>query len=171
MKQITVRHETSEDYKAVRQINELVFEQPGESRLVEGLRNQDIETISLVATIDNQIIGHIFFSPVTIEDSKDDFKAMGLAPMAVLPEFQKQGIGSKLVREGIQASKNARYQLIFVLGHPEYYPRFGFSEAMPLGFQCEYEAPSKAWMVLELEKDALSSNGGLVRFNSEFKKI
>src|SRR5258705_8002237 len=122
---MTVRTESTKDDESVRRVNELAFEQPKEADLVDALRANARPYITLVAVVDEQVVGHIFFSPVSIESENGVFTAMGLAPMAVLPEYQNQGIGSPLVREGLKAFQTPGHDIVVVLGHANYYPRFG----------------------------------------------
>src|SRR5262249_30750660 len=135
---IGVRFESEDDYPGVRRVNELAFDRIDEADLVEALRQAANPQISLVAALDDQIVGHIFFSPVSVESRDSAFEALGLAPMAVLPEYQRGGIGSRLIREGLEASQRLGHALVFVVGHSEYYPRFGFKPARQLGFSCEF---------------------------------
>jgi putative acetyltransferase len=116
-------------------------------------------------------VGHIFFSPVSIE-SQDSFPtAMGLAPMAVLPEHQNRGVGSLLVQEGLRACLQLGCGLIVVLGHPEYYPRFGFVPAHQKGLRCQYQVPLETFMVAELKSGALTGKQGLVKYHPEFDRV
>jgi putative acetyltransferase len=166
---IEIRPETEEDFAQVYQVNSLAFKQENEAKLVEKLRKV-APHISLVAETEGRIVGHIFFSLMTFEDETSDF--LGLAPMAVLPEFQNQGIGTKLVREGLKIAAEKGCTAVFVLGHPEYYPRFGFAPARAKGFACEYNAPAaEAFMTLELEKGALEGKQGLVKYRPEFAEV
>lgn len=167
---ITVRQEKVEDYEEVFRINELAFERPAEAMLVEKLRLA-APHISLVAEKDSQLVGHIFFSPVSIESEKENFSAMGLAPMAVLPEFQNQGIGSKLIKIGLEECLKQGFDIVVVLGHPEYYPRFGFVVAATKGIKCEYEVPDEAFMIAELRPNALQGKIGLVKYRQEFAEV
>jgi len=163
---ITIRAEIAEDTPAVRQVNELAFGQPAEADLVDALRAAAQPHISLVAVSSGQVIGHIFFSPVTLE-AENSALILGLAPMAVLPEYQKQGIGSRLVREGLKECQRIGCDVVVVVGHPEYYPRFGFIPASQKGLRCEYPVPDEAFMVAELKPNALSGRG-LVKYRPEF---
>ena len=126
---------------------------------------------SLVAIKNNEIVGHIAFSPVTIESDQTTVNAVGLGPMAVSPESQRSGIGSQLVEEGLSRIRTAGHDLVIVIGHPKYYPRFGFSPARAHGLQCEYDVPDEAFMVLELTPGALRGEGGLVKFPPEFADV
>lgn len=167
---ITIRAETAEDVPAVRRVNELAFGQPNEAALVDILRATAHPYISLVGVKEEQVVGHIFFSPVTIEAEDSASEILGLAPMAVLPEYQKQGIGSQLVREGLRECLRIGCGAVVVLGHPEYYPRFGFVPAGQKGLRCEYAVPDDVFMVTELKPDALSRRG-LVRYRPEFDDV
>ncbi len=168
---IIVRAETAEDYTAVRQVNELAFGGSDEAVLVDKLRAVADPQISLVAVKDAQVVGHIFFSPVSIEISDAAVLALGLAPMAVLPQYQRQGIGSQLVREGLKECQRMGCTVVVVLGHPEYYPRFGFVPAKEKGLRCEYPVPDEVFMVAELEPDALTGQRGLVKYRPEFSEV
>ena len=166
-----IRTETKEDHQAVWLVNEKAFGQRNEADLVDALRTTASPYISLVAVVDGQVVGHIFFSPVSIESENDAFTAMGLAPMAVLPEFQNQGIGSQLVREGLKECQLLGHQIVVVLGHPNYYPRFGFAPASLKGIRSEYDVPDEVFMIQELNKGALGGRGGLVKYHQEFNNV
>ncbi|HEX8749112.1 MAG TPA: N-acetyltransferase, partial [Pyrinomonadaceae bacterium] len=144
---ITIRAETAEDVSSVRRVNELAFERKEEAELVDRLRSAVEFFVSLVALSDARVVGHIFFSPVTLEAEAADFPLMGLAPMAVLPGYQNQGIGSQLVLDGLEQCRRMGCYAVVVLGHPEYYPRFGFVPASRKGLRCEYPVPDEAFMV------------------------
>lgn len=167
---LTIRPEKEEDREAIRRVNELAFNRSNEADLVDALRIRAYPYLSLVAALDARIVGHIFFSPVWIESEGAAFMAMGLAPMAVLPKFQKQGIGSQLVHEGLKECKKAGQNIVVVLGHSKYYPRFGFTSAKLKDLRCEYDVPDEVFMVAELEPDALGGRHGLVKYHPEFKK-
>lgn len=167
---IIVRAESAEDISAVRRVNEMAFERKEEADLVDRLREAARPHISLVAESGARVVGHIFFSPVTLEAEAPTFAIMGLAPMAVLPEYQKQGIGSQLVREGLKECMRIGFYVVVVLGHPDYYPRFGFVPASRKGLRCEYPVPDEAFMVRELKPNALPV-GGLVKYRPEFGEV
>lgn len=167
---ILLRVERAEDCASVRRVNELAFGRANEADLVEALREKARPYISLVATLDGEVIGHIFFSPVSVE-SADAFTAMGLAPMAVLPTHQNQGIGSRLVWEGLRESQLLGYDIVVVLGHPNYYPRFGFVPASLKGLRCEYDVADDVFMVAELRRGALAGRSALVKYHSEFSSV
>ena len=165
---IEIRYESPRDYTAVRRINERAFEGPAEADIVDSLRGIAHPQISLVAVIDGQVVGHIFFSPVSIESGSSIFYAVGLGPMAVLPEYQGQAIGSRLVRQGLLECKRLGHTIAVVIGHPDYYPRFGFTKAVEKGLTYEYEVPDEAFMVAELTPDALRGRIGVVKYRPEF---
>jgi len=167
---LTIRSETPEDVDSIRHVNEQAFGEENESKLIEKLRNRGVLTISLVAVQKSEIVGHIAFSPVVIESECSSFEAIALAPMAVLPACQRKGIGSQLVWTGLEECRRLGREIIVVLGHPDYYPRFGFVPARPKGIDCEFEVPEEAWMILELREGALAGRRGVVRFQPEFKE-
>ena len=117
----------------------------------------------------DKIVGHILFSPTVIEGEHGIIKGMGLAPLAVLPEMQHQGIGTQLIKAGIQNLRNTQCPFIIVLGHPEYYPRFGFEKASPHGIKCQWEGiPDEAFMILWLDKSPMRRVSGLAKYRDEF---
>lgn len=166
-----IRAETLEDHESVHRVNELAFPTPGEANLVDALRENAHPYISLVAIDEDRVVGHIFFSPVTIESATDSFTAMGLAPMAVLPEHQRQGIGTLLVREGLRECQRIGHDVVVVLGHPEYYPRFGFVRASSKSLRSEYDVRDEVFMVAELMPGALNGRTGLVKYHPEFTNV
>ena len=166
-----IRAETEKDYPAVHRVNELAFPGSNEAGLVDALREVVHPCISLVAVVDGQVVGHIFFSPVSIESNQGISTAMGRGPMGVLPEYQRQGIGSQLVQEGLRECQRIGHDIVVLVGHPEYYPRFGFKTAKPRGLRCEYDVPDEAFMVAELRPGALEGIRGAVKYNPEFNKI
>lgn len=168
---IMIRAEGAGDVGAVRRVNEAAFGRVGEADLVDALRGAAEPYVSLVAVEDERVVGHIFFSPVSVESDGSVFRAMGLAPMAVSPEQQRRGVGSMLVREGLRECRRIGHDVVVVLGHPEYYPRFGFVPASSKGLSCEYDVPDEAFMVAELEPGALGGRGGLVKYMTEFGRV
>jgi putative acetyltransferase len=122
----------------------------------------------LVAVVGNEIVGHILFSSVTVEGEETTAEGMALAPMAVLPEYQRQGIGSKLVRAGIARLVSSNCAFVIVLGHADYYPRFGFKPAHSYGVRCEWEVPDDAFMILVLNESVIQGISGVARYRPEF---
>ena len=164
---IEVREETPSDLPGIRYVNEQAFGGPAEAHLVDMLRASGKVVVSLVAVLQDRVLGHILFSPVTVSHIPDNFRGVGLAPLSVLPEFQNTGIGSRLVRDGLDACKRLKYDAVVVLGHTHYYPRFGFKRAKDYGLDNEYEALD-AFMVLELNQGVLKTIRGLVQYAPEF---
>lgn len=164
-----VRPETPADAAAVHAIN-LAALGEGEARLVDALRIQADPLVSLVAEADGEILGHILFSPATL-DGHPELRLMGLAPMAVVASRQRQGVGSALVREGLARCRRLGAQAVIVLGHPAYYPRFGFVPASRFGVACEYDAPDEAFMLVELGAGAMAGAGGTARYHSAFAAL
>jgi putative acetyltransferase len=165
-----VRPETGADRVAVRQVNERAFGRTDEANLVDALRRQVSPFVSLVAVRDAAIVGHICFTPVTFEGDPS-FAGVGLAPMAVLPEYQRGGVGSELVRAGVAACRALGRGAIVVLGHTGYYPRFGFQPASRWHLTCDYPVPDDAFMALELEPDVLSARAGRVHYHAAFSAV
>ena len=128
-------------------------------------------TISLVAVQNGRLVGHIAFSRVTITSETGTIEALGLAPMAVIPIYQHQGIGSQLVEGGLTACHHTPYGVVVVLGHPHYYPRFGFVPAKPWGIVWEHDAPDEAFMVKEIQEGALAQIRGVVKYRPEFATV
>ncbi len=167
---ITIRPERPEDASRVRHINELAFGQPAEADLVERLRQACTDSLSLVAE-DDAVVGHILFTSVVVESAGRQVLGMGLAPMAVLPDHQRQGIGSQLVRRGLDILRERGCPFVVVVGHPEYYPRFGFEPASMHGLASQWESvPAAAFMVLVLDVHAMAGVSGVAKYREEFNE-
>ena len=166
-----IRVEQPEDVEEIRQINRKAFGAEAEANLVDALRISGIPCISLVAEEGNSLIGHILFSPVTLDGDTAGVALTGLAPMAVLPDWQNKGVGSMLVEEGLRFCRQAGYAAVVVLGHPEFYPRFGFVPSEYFGITCEYDVPAEAFMMLELHDGALEGCSGIIRFHRAFVDV
>ncbi len=162
-----IRAELPADVDVVRQLNLAAFEGPDEARIVDALRGAVTPLISLVAEDDGTVVGHILFSPVTLA-AAPHLAVMGLAPMAVLPAHQRSGIGSALVRAGLDECREAGTLGVVVLGHASYYPRFGFVPASRFGLSCEYDVPDDVFMAVELVAGALAGLAGTVRYHPAF---
>ena len=166
---IEIREERPEDYDAIRFVNDQAFGTPEEGRIVDTLREVCKETISLVAVSGAKVVGHIFFSPATIDHQGRQVVGMGLAPLAVLPEFQNQGIGSLLVKEGVRRIKETDCSFIIVNGPIHYYPRFGFERASKYQLKCQWEGiPNGGFMVMILNKSTMAGVSGVARYRSEW---
>lgn len=166
---INIRIESQEDIHQVRILNEQAFEQPAEANVVDKLRQTCPRYLSLVAEDNKIIVGHILFTQTVIEDTGRTIQGMGLAPMAVKPDRQKQGIGSSLVERGLEILREQGCPFVIVLGHPEYYPRFGFERASKYGLLSQWEGvPDEAFMVIVLDQTALESVSGVAKYRAEF---
>lgn len=166
---VNIRTESNQDINGIYLVNEQAFGQKNEAALVDNLRKKKAITLSMVAEVEGQIVGHILFSPVMVEPDNSHITAITLAPLAVLPDYQRKGIGSQLIRTGLEECRLLGHNLVFVVGHPEYYPRFGFVQARTKGFNCEVDVPDEAWMVFKLDDKAILQHGGTVYFQPEFK--
>jgi putative acetyltransferase len=171
---IIIRHETPTDTDAIHIVNKLAFDsREDEPGLVNAIRKSEnfIQELSLVAEKNGQILGHILFSRIHIEIENGQIPALALAPMAVLPDYQKQCIGSRLVRHGLDECKRLGYSIVIVLGHVAYYPRFGFSAASAKSLDCPFGDCGNAWMALELVPAALKGVCGSVIYPSAFNSV
>jgi putative acetyltransferase len=170
---IRIRPERPEDIASIDEINRLAFGGEEEAKLIKAIRGSDyfIPELSLVAVEDDRIVGHILFSPVTIESSESSVTALALAPMAVVPECQNKGIGTDLVKHGLKVCKKLEYTIVIVVGHPEYYPRFGFSPAREYGLEAPFKVPDDVFMALELVPGALKNVRGMVKYNPAFDSV
>jgi putative acetyltransferase len=167
---VLIRPEEERDRAAVRAVNVAAFGSSTEADLVDALRARARPLVSLVAEDGGAVVGHILFSPVTLP-GRPDLDLMGLAPMAVAPARQRQGIGSALVRAGLERCRQSRVGTVVVLGHPAYYPRFGFVPASRFGIGCEADAPDEAFMAIELSPGCLRGASGKVRYHAAFAGI
>ena len=170
---IHIRPERSEDIESIRELNVRAFYGEDEANLIAAIRASDyfIPELSLVAVEADRIVGHILFSPITVESSETSAKALALAPMAVLPEYQNRGIGAELIKHGLAACKKLGYTIIIVVGHPGYYPRFGFKPATEYGLEAPFEVPDDAFMALELVPGALKDVRGVVKYSPAFDPV
>jgi putative acetyltransferase len=168
---VTIRPERPDDAARIREVNHLAFGQPAEADLVEKLRANCAEALSLVAE-DDTVVGHILFTPVVVEDAGRPVAGMGLAPMAVLPDRQRQGIGSQLVRRGLDLLRERGCPFVVVVGHPEYYPRFGFERASTHGLASQWDGiRDEAFMALILDAPAMTAVSGVARYRDEFNEV
>ena len=168
---ITIRAEHPQDFAGVRYVNELAFGQPLEANLVEKVREGCPEALSLVADEGDRVVGHILFTPVVVEQGTRRTLGMGLAPMAVVPERQRQGIGSQLVRRGLEILRQRACPFVIVVGHPDYYPRFGFEPASKYELRCQWESvPNQAFMAMILDGAAMAGVSGVATYRPEFSE-
>ena len=165
---VQIRAERPEDLQGIRRVNEAAFGTRTEADLVDALRARAVSVVSLVADVDGEVTGHLLLSPVTLS-SDPELLVFGLAPMAVLPECQRQGIGGALVRAGLDAARQTGAAAVCVLGHAEYYPRFGFAPASRFRIGSEYDVPDEVFMILELKAGTL--RGGTIRYHPAFAEF
>jgi putative acetyltransferase len=168
---VSIRHECSGDIDAIGRIHEEAFGQPQEACLVEQLRANHGILLSLVAVAAGQIVGHILYSPVSLDAGGTEVQGAGLGPMAVLPGFQRAGVGSRLVAEGTRRLRQRGCPFIVVVGHPDYYPRFGFVPGSRHGVRCQWDVPDAAFMMLPLDRSRLDAAPGLARYRDEFGSV
>lgn len=172
--EVRIRQENKDDHEAVFEVNRLAFGRECEAELVDLLRYSSafIPELSLVAALDNKIIGHILFTKIMIiSENGEETRSLALAPMAVAPEFQHRGIGGKLIKNGLQMAKKLHHRSVIVLGHERYYPKFGFVPAHKWNIRCPYDVPENVFMALELAPDGLRDVSGRVVYPKEFESV
>jgi len=165
-----IRSEEPEDVEGIVDVNLAAFPTAAEAHLINALRHEATPFVSIVAEEDGVVLGHISFSPTTLECS-DTLRIMGLGPLAVMPARQRQGIGSALVRAGLDACRQLGAGAVVVVGHPGYYPRFGFLPASRFGLKCLYDVPDEVFMAVELEPGALQHKTGTVAYHAAFDAV
>ena len=172
--QVVIREETQADFPAIHQLNTAAFGQEQEANLVDLLRNSAafVPGLSLVASAGDRIVGHILFTKIKIKDQQgEEYESLALAPMAVVPELQKHGIGGQLVQSGLAKAKALGYTSVIVLGHEHYYPRFGFAPANRWNILPPFEVPENFFMALELVEGGLKGVSGTVEYPEEFDAV
>ncbi|MGR3764297.1 GNAT family N-acetyltransferase [Rossellomorea sp. NS-SX7] len=172
MGHVMIRQEVMNDFKAIKDVNDLAFKKEDESILIEKIRESEayIPELSLVGFTDRGFLaGHILFSKIHIEnDAGEMIPSIALAPVAVHPEYQGEGIGTSLIQEGIARARNLGYTSVIVLGHPTYYPRFGFKRASEFSIKAPFDIGDEFFMAMELEKSGLKGITGTVRYSEPF---
>ncbi len=168
-----IRQELPEDIPAIFEVNSQAFGQDGEARLVNALRNDGdyLHELSFVAVSGDRIIGHILFPPITIVSDSAETSALALAPLAVHQDFQCLGIGTALIGEGLKECQRLGHRIVIVVGHPAYYPKFGFVAARDFGIQAPFPCPDEAFMALPLTSGALDGISGTVRYPHAFDAV
>lgn len=164
MTSIDIREEQSNDIPAIREVNRRAFGSDHEGRIVDALRTNHAVSLSLVATVNGAVVAHILYSPALV----GTVEGAALGPMAVLPEHQRQGIGSQLVATGNERLQIAGCPFVIVIGHPAFYPRFGFTPAHNLGITSEWNVPNEAFMVLVMDSPRAGALHGLAEYRPEF---
>ena len=170
---IGIRHETIQDYFGIKNVNDLAFGQVNEGLLIEKLRlNSDfIDKLSIVAELSDRIVGHILFFPIKVHSDSKDYDSLALAPMSVIPDLQNKGIGGQLIVKGLEIAKELGFKSVIVLGHKDYYQRFGFVRASKWGIKSPFDSPDEAFMAIELIIDGLKDVSGMVEYPKEFEEV
>jgi len=171
---LKITQENNLDYIEIYETNTLAFGKENEAKLVNLLResNAFIPELSLVATIDNKIVGHILFSRIVIIDNnQNEFESLALAPIAVRPEFQQKGIGGQLIRTGLDKARELNFKSVIVLGHEHYYPKFGFVPTNKWNIKSSFDVPTNVFMGLELIEGGLKNVSGTVKYPKEFDTV
>ena len=163
--QSEIREERPEDIDAIREVNNDAFGEALEGEIVDALRANGAVLLSLVALLNGKIVGHILYSPIIVNDV---FEGAALGPMSVLPEYQKQGVGSRLIEAGNRKLRDSGCPFIIVIGHAEYYPRFGFEPAGAFGITCQWPVPDEVFMVLPLDPVRIQRIRGPAKYRPEF---
>ncbi|BAY41028.1 GCN5-related N-acetyltransferase [Nostoc sp. NIES-2111] len=168
---MNIRPETTVDYLAIAEVNNLAFGRENESQLIAKIRLSDfyIPELSLVAEVDNVIVGHILFSYIELF-GEEKLQVLGLAPMAVHPQFQKQGIGSALITAGLTKAESRGESLVIVLGHPQFYSRFGFVPSVNYGIKSPFPVPEDVFMVKPLNNYQAKYQGKVI-YPSAFHQV
>jgi putative acetyltransferase len=167
---VVIRPEADHDQSAIRSVHQMAFEGHAEANLVDALRDDGFAEISIVAEMDGEIVGHILFSQVAIVTKAGTLDALSLAPMAVLPSHQRQGIGTRLVEAGLKACRERGHRIVVVLGHPSFYRRFGFSVEVARPLVSPFGG-GEAWMALELVPGVLEGVEGWVEYSPPFSGL
>lgn len=164
---VSIREERAIDHTAIHAVEAAAFGREAEAILVDALRELNEDFISLVAAADGRVVGHICFCRLSLEQHEGLFSA--LAPLAVLPSHQRQGIGSRLVSAGLDMCRERNHDAVFVVGDPAYYARFGFTPARERGVRCEFDVPDAAFRVIELRGDRVKP--GVLRYPQPFHRL
>lgn len=169
---VNIREERADDIGQIWEVNSEAFETAAEADLVNTLRDSGCTFISLVAEIKGKIVGHILFTPVELAGNDNNkLKLIGLAPMSVLKQYQNKGIGSELVRSGLDLLRSKGYDAVVVLGHPDYYPKFGFVPSTGYGIKSEYDVPDDVFLLLELVPGSLNNHSGIIQYHEAFNRV
>jgi len=172
IKQVQIRHETSSDYPEITKINDLAFLRPNEGLLIHDLRNLDSfdPKLSLVAVKDKALVGHILLFPIFIQAKDATYPSLSLGPIAVHPDHQNRGIGGRLILEAHKNALRRGYTSVILLGHPGYYPRFGYRMAAIWGLTNPWGIHNEAFMAIELVEGSLFGKAGLAQYPGAFNQ-
>jgi len=170
---ILIEAETEDDYEQIAKLHSIAFNGDGEAKLVEKLRKTPkyIRELSLVAKYRNTVIGHVLFYPIKINTDRKECDSLALAPISVIPSFQNRKVGSRLIMEGLEKARKLGFKSVIVVGHPEYYPRFGFEKASKYGISTSLDVPDDAIFAIELEKDGLKDCSGTIEYPNEYNEV
>lgn len=170
-----IRKEKKEDYQCTEEVVKQAFaneeySDQTEHQLVAKLRNSDafIPDLSLIALYEDKIIGHILLSKISIVNDENYTESLALAPVSVLPEYQNKGIGKSLINKALEIAKKLDFESVIVMGHSEYYPKFGFKKASNWGIEAPFEVPDELLMAIELKKNALDQTSGVIQYSNAF---
>lgn len=174
---VMIRKETNEDFNETELVVKKAFENAeysdqSEHLLVDKLRKSDafITELSLVAEVNHEIVGHSLLTKLKIKNSDKEYESLALAPVSILPEYQKQGLGSQLIEESLKIARELGYTSVIVLGHHEYYPKFGFKPASAYGIKAPFEVPNESFMAVELRDGSLENVRGTVVYPPAFNE-
>lgn len=171
--ELEIKQEHAQDFPAIYDVNTKAFGRKEEARLVDRLRLSEafVPELSLIAIVEGKVVGHILFSIISIVEGECIDVSLALAPVAVAPDWQGKGIGSRLIRYGLDKAKQLGYRSAFVLGHSAYYPKFGFKPSVQWGIRPPFNVPSEVFMAIELVEGSLSCTKGEVRYAKEFAEL
>ena len=170
---VNIEPERECDYEQISRLHTIAFNGIAEAKLVENLRRTPIyvRELSLVAKYRNAIVGHVLFYPIKIRTQSKECDSLALAPISVIPKFQNRKIGSRLIKEGLKKAHKLGFKSVVVVGHPKYYPRFGFERASKYGISTSLNVPDTAFFAIELEKDGLKNCNGTIEYPIEYKEV
>lgn len=168
---VLIRKRQTADIPQIREVNTQAFGQPDEADLVDKLRKRCQEILELVAVRGDEVIGHILFSPATCVCRERTVTGAALGPMAVAPRHQRQGIGTELVKFGVSILREKGCPFLVVIGHPAYYPRFGFRPASQFGIHCDWDIPDAVFMMMVLAEEEMQGVRGRVTYRPEFSLV